>query len=193
VGDTQADSPIKDIWQRFPLRLDPEWIALEVYEEDDPGNSDSDEDHDSESEGVSLGPSSKHSNAKTRRSLDSKVMAQIKNISARPSLSQHSTSSASSRPPSQEVEKDMLLASHSEFVARSPFGAINTSLSLMEMLIRLASLQEFQQASHLSIPDHILTFFLEESSTTGLKGHEQWRVRHEAKQKVGFDPYTDSL
>ena len=84
------------------------------------------------------------------------------------------------------------LASERALVARSPFGAITTSLSLMEMLIRLTSLQEFQQDSHLSIPDHILTFFLEETSTTGLTGVEKWSVRNEAKRRVGFDPYADT-
>jgi hypothetical protein len=51
----------------------------------------------------------------------------------------------------------------------SPFGPVRTSLSLLEMLIRLTALQQFQQASHLAIPDELLTFFLEESSTTGGK------------------------
>jgi len=78
------------------------------------------------------------------------------------------------------------------FMARSPFGAVTSSLSLMEMLIRLTSLQEFQQAAHLSIPDHILTFFLEETSTTGLQGEARWKARNEAKRRVGFDPYTDT-
>ena len=76
--------------------------------------------------------------------------------------------------------------------AKSPFHAVTTSLSLLEMLIRLAGLQEFQQTSHLSIPDHILTFFLEESSTTGLSGDGKWKAASEAKSHVGFDPYSDT-
>ena len=62
------------------------------------------------------------------------------------------------------------------------------------MLIRLTALQQFQQASHLSIPDELLTFFLEESSTTGAggDGEERRRTRREARQKVGFDPYDES-
>jgi hypothetical protein len=76
----------------------------------------------------------------------------------------------------------------------SPFGPIRSSLSLLEMLIRLTALQQFQQASHLSIPDELLTFFLEESSTTGAggDGEERQRTRREARRKVGFDPYDES-
>ena len=61
------------------------------------------------------------------------------------------------------------------------------------MLIRLTSLQEFQQTPHLAIPDHILMFFLEETSTTGLQGEAHWRMRSEAKRRMGFDPYTDTI
>lgn len=75
--------------------------------------------------------------------------------------------------------------------AQSPFGAITSSLSLIEMVVRLASLQEFQQASHLAIPDHIMSFFLEESSTTGLVGEAQWKARNDTKNRIGFDPYDD--
>ncbi|KAK2929690.1 GTP-binding nuclear protein Ran-related [Fusarium oxysporum f. sp. vasinfectum] len=114
-----------------------------------------------------------------RRSLDSNVVDQIKRLSL--------------NSPDKLGSLQAVTAAETEiFVARSPFGAITTSLSLMEMLIRLASLQEFQQTSHLSIPDHILTFFLEETSTTGLIGETQWRARSEAKRRMGFDPYTDA-
>ncbi|PCD33222.1 hypothetical protein AU210_009454 [Fusarium oxysporum f. sp. radicis-cucumerinum] len=113
------------------------------------------------------------------RSLDSNVVDQIKRLSL--------------NSPDKLGSLQAVTAAETEnFVARSPFGAITTSLSLMEMLIRLASLQEFQQTSHLSIPDHILTFFLEETSTTGLIGETQWRARSEAKRRMGFDPYTDA-
>ncbi|CAK7225943.1 Ran-specific GTPase-activating protein 30 [Sporothrix bragantina] len=76
--------------------------------------------------------------------------------------------------------------------SQSPFGPVVTSLSLLEMLIRLTSLQQFQQTSHLSIPDHILTFFLEETSASGLKGEERWKAKRAAEQKMGFDPFTDT-
>lgn len=72
---------------------------------------------------------------------------------------------------------------------------IATSLSLMEMLIRLTSLQQFQQSSHLAITDELLNFFLSEGSTTGAASGDaeaRKRIRMEARQHVGFDPYDES-
>ncbi|KPM42860.1 hypothetical protein AK830_g3678 [Neonectria ditissima] len=170
---------------KFPSHLDPEWIALEVYEEDDEDIADA-EDDDSINSGDLGEPEeaiSKKGAARDRASLDPKVVDQIKRLSL-----QSSTSTSPPRP----MSRFQNATETQDFVARSPFGTITTSLSLMEMLIRLTSLQEFQQASHLSIPDHILTFFLEETSTTGLVGETQWRVRSDAKRRMGFDPYTDA-
>ena len=72
---------------------------------------------------------------------------------------------------------------------------IKTSLSLLEMLLRLLSLQQFQQTPHLSIPDELLTFFLSESASTGAASgdlQERKRLREEARRHVGFDPYDES-
>ncbi|EXJ89214.1 hypothetical protein A1O3_02280 [Capronia epimyces CBS 606.96] len=73
-------------------------------------------------------------------------------------------------------------------------NAIKTSLSLLELLLRLTSLQQFQQQSHLSIPDELLNFFLEESASTGAGGDENYRqaLRAEARRRVGWDPYDES-
>ncbi len=69
-----------------------------------------------------------------------------------------------------------------------------TSLSLLELLLRLTSLQQFQQQSHLSITDELLNFFLEESASTGAGGDENYRqaLRQEARRRVGWDPYDES-
>ncbi|KAK7419955.1 Ran-specific GTPase-activating protein 30 [Neonectria magnoliae] len=169
---------------KFPSHLDPEWIALEVYEEDDEvPDAEDNESIGSGKLGELEEAISKKGPPRDRTSLDPKVVDQIKRLSL-----QSSTSTNSPQP----VSRVRNAAETQDFVARSPFRTITTSLSLMEMLIRLTSLQEFQQASHLSIPDHILTFFLEETSTTGLVGETQWRVRSDAKRRMGFDPYTDS-
>jgi len=73
-------------------------------------------------------------------------------------------------------------------------NAIKTSLSLLELLLRLTSLQQFQQQSHLSITDELLNFFLEESASTGAGGDENYRqaLRAEARRRVGWDPYNES-
>lgn len=200
------ESPPKDRrpnerrWQ-FPKHVDQEWIALEVYTENEDLDSDGDdgsEEDDADSVTGSNGQLAvmKPRLKRDRSSVDSNLLAQIRNISLRsdpapPSPSQHVVKS----PPS-DLEKKTTATTVTEspesFVARSPFGAITSSLSLMEILIRLTSMQEFQQTSHLAIPDHILTFFLEETSTTGLHGEQRWKVRSEAKRRVGFDPYSDT-
>lgn len=166
---------------RLPSHLDPEWIALEVFEEDEVGSSDPG-DSDEETEQTR--------GQRERHSFDSRVVDQIRHLT----LSHTSTTSsgASLRPVSGDVGANHPLTSQEALVTRSPFGAITTSLSLLEMLIRLAGLQEFQQTCHLAIPDHILTFFLEETSTTGLTGEDEWNARNEARRRVGFDPYTDT-
>ncbi|EXJ95209.1 hypothetical protein A1O1_00328 [Capronia coronata CBS 617.96] len=73
-------------------------------------------------------------------------------------------------------------------------NAIKTSLSLLELLLRLTSLQQFQQQPHLSINDELLNFFLEESASTGAGGDEQYRqaLRADARRRVGWDPYDES-
>ncbi|PKS05047.1 hypothetical protein jhhlp_008414 [Lomentospora prolificans] len=168
---------------KLPLHLDPEWIALEVFQEDESESRDPDDDSD-------CGQMAQQYSRNGRRGLDPSLVDQIRRISIMPSP--RAASQPSSSPMSQNVDHHPSLVSGESLVARSPFGAITSSLSLMEMLIRLSSLQEFQQMCHLSIPDHILTFFLEETSTTGLAGQDKWNARNDAKHRVGFDPYTDS-
>ncbi|KAK1248551.1 hypothetical protein MKX08_006771 [Trichoderma sp. CBMAI-0020] len=181
----------------FPKHLDPEWIAFEVYEEDDEQSdtsSISGVDADSSAELDGRGNSPEKSPSRPCAALDSSLVSQIKNLSVQPT-SRNTLTLSYSDPSLGRPLQDLSVNSAREaqdFVSRSPFGTITTSLSLIEMLIRLAGLQEFQQASHLSIPDHILTFFLEETSTTGLTGEAMWRARSQTKQRVGFDPYTDA-
>lgn len=74
-------------------------------------------------------------------------------------------------------------------------ATIRTSLSLLEVLLRLLSLQQFQQMSHLSVPDELLNFFLSEAATTGASNGddvERRRIRNEARGRLGFDPYDES-
>ncbi|KAK2013848.1 RanGTP-binding protein [Colletotrichum eremochloae] len=194
-------STTKPSRRSFPSHLDPEWLAVEVFEDDDDSESSETEDEDLGEEvnrlAMSSSPMSAATSPKThprrsRASLDTRLMQQIQSLSLQSSPSVKVTGSAASVPSLSREVAEHAMANTESFVARSPFGAVVTSLSLMEMLIRLASLQEFQQAPHLTMHDHILNFFLEESSTTGLTGEEGLRARTEAKQRVGFDPYTDT-
>lgn len=140
--------------------LDPEWIALEVYNEDDELETESDEEDS--------------------RSPDSRKMAQL-------SINPDSKSPHTSSPRPDKSQG-------TNTVSNPLFNNIRTSLSLLETLLRLTSLQQFQQLSHLSISDELLNFFLEESATTGAGGDEQYRqrLRADARRRVGWDPYDES-
>ncbi|CAN8098413.1 unnamed protein product [Discula destructiva] len=175
----------------LPPHLDPEWFALEVFHEDEDDDS-SDSLDGIEDEWVEERPVPATKASRTcpspRPLVDVNIVKQMKNLSTTDLTGRSNTSTPSRKldKPTNQTQRD------ANFMARSPFGSVTSSLSLMEMLIRLTSLQEFQQAAHLSIPDYILSFFLEETSTTGLKGEARWKARNEAKRRVGFDPYTDS-
>ncbi|EAU33778.1 conserved hypothetical protein [Aspergillus terreus NIH2624] len=164
------ESSIPEEW-RLPKDLDPEWIAFEVYNEDDPSDSDT-EDEDAKS-------------PRREASVDPELMA---NLSLGPKDKPSTpASSAPSRPTSSSNQAITT-------VSNPLFNHIRTSLSLLETLLRLTSLQQFQQQSHLSISDELLNFFLEESSTTGAGGDEQHRqrLRADARRRVGWDPYDES-
>ena len=166
---------------RLPPTLDPEWVAFEVYSEE----PDSETDDDGISEDVKSTPRS-YTPSGPQDSSEPDLVPVFANLSLRQaSLSPSSTSGRAS--PKQ-------LQSSLSRPRLNGLPNIKTSLSLLEMLIRLTSLQQFQQASHLSITDELLTFFLEESSTTGAGADTDMRqrVRRDARRRVGFDPYDES-
>lgn len=174
------ESSIPEEW-RLPPGLDQEWIAFEVYNDNDDNESDAESDIDhpkppsadvphNDTQRTSSSPKNKDKDKDTEESL-----------SASPSTYQLSQPNN----PAQSLTTT---------VSNPLFNNIRTSLSLLEMLLRLTSLQQFQQQSHLSISDELLNFFLEESSTTGAGGDEQYRqrLRSEARRRVGWDPYNES-
>lgn len=184
----------------FPSHLDPEWLALEVFTEDDneQHESDSDSSDEDDDDDASHGDSSHYDDAvlsrpvhKQRKSVDSHLTANMCNLTI---ASPNPTSRGQTAQDTGDSEGNSTPSSQSRppHVAQSPYGSVTSSMSLLEMLIRLTSLQQFQQTSHLAIPDHILTFFLEETSATGLRGEARWQAKRAAKQKMGFDPFTDT-
>lgn len=182
TNGTAADS-----W-RLPSGLDPEWIAFEVYTEA--------EESDTESE---LDPSSNLPSQSSREpSLDPSVADAFSalHLNSTPDQRPRTPSSSSPAPHNQQLTPApmRLLASNLSTPPPLSFHNIRTSLSLLEMLLRLTSLQQFQQQSHLSINDELLNFFLEESSATGAGGDEahRQRVRADARRRVGWDPYDES-
>ncbi|MCJ1273171.1 hypothetical protein MMC21_000960 [Puttea exsequens] len=159
-----------DPW-RLPPNLDPEWMAFEVFTEAE------DSDDESEAEIASARPS----RPSRSPSVDPAMLSALSRLSVQ---TPHSTSpSSQTRTPQSQQQLQPQLP------------PIRTSLSLLETLLRLLSLQQFQQAPHLSIPDELLTFFLSESASTGAASNdlqERKRIREETKRTVGFDPYDES-
>ncbi|KAI9873617.1 MAG: hypothetical protein M1830_010800 [Pleopsidium flavum] len=150
-------------------------MAFEVYTES--------EDSDTESTSESETPSTRPTKPSREPSLDPQMTSTLSNL--------HLHNSSPSPQQAQLIpQSPMPLIT----TTPSPFPNIRTSLSLLETLLRLCSLQQFQQTSHLAINDELLNFFLEESSTTGAgsDGEERRRVRREARARVGFDPYDES-
>jgi len=180
----QEKPRVTNLW-RLPGDLDPEWMAFEVYVESEDNDT---EDASSEAETSSTRPSA----PSRAQSLDPQMTKALSNLylNDRSSPSPHQTQSLS-LPQTQLIPQSPIPT-----VTTTPsfFPAIRTSLSLLETLLRLSSLQQFQQTSHLAINDELLNFFLEESSTTGAGGdsEERRRVRREARARVGFDPYDES-
>ncbi|VUC34314.1 unnamed protein product [Clonostachys rosea] len=187
----------------FPEYLDPAWMAMEMFEEPCESDDDDEPEDEEDIEEVKEFPSNgflkqpcnqtRHSRGGSDGSVvsaNTELETQIHNLSLRSPLP--SNQHFGGKHTSMGQISPAATGNSGSFMSRSPFGAIITSLSLIEMLIRLASLQEFQQASHLSIPDHVMSFFLEETSSTGLSGEAGWKMRREARERVGFDPYSDT-
>ncbi|KAL3460439.1 RanGTP-binding protein-domain-containing protein [Aspergillus heterothallicus] len=157
------ESSIPKEW-RLPENLDPEWIAFEVYNEDEASDTESD--------------------TEVHKSPDPEKLAKLSIDDITHPSSPHRAS------PKPQTEQSQPTTT----VTNPLFNNIRTSLSLLETLLRLMSLQQFQQQSHLAISDELLNFFLEESSTTGAGGDEQHRqrLRADARRRVGWDPYDES-
>ncbi|XXG95730.1 Ran-specific GTPase-activating protein 30 [Hypoxylon texense] len=175
----QPTATTSNSW-RLPRDLDPEWIALEVFEMDDdneshttdedqqptPGEEDEEEEKEHGNEDQPSTAVPQRLKRLSRPSVDSNLATQLNRMSI-------ASSSSISRPPSSGGSGGALIHDpdpgtgtfDEDLLERSPFGAIHTSLSLLEMLLRLTSLQEFEQATHLSIPDHVLRFYLDESAS----------------------------
>jgi len=176
-----------DPWH-FPHDLDSEWLALEVYTEEPDSD---DEDTESSVNGASSPPVPARSG-----SLGPLISAFSQlNFYSSPQAGQQSSNSPLGKTSSPVVsargQSSVILSNQAQTPALPP---LRTSLSLLEVLIRLTSLQQFQQASHLTISDELLNFFLSESATTGAGADSDYRrrARDHARRRVGFDPYDES-
>ena len=176
------DQPFTYPW-RLPPTLDLEWMAFEVYQEE----LDSDSDF-GDTEETELNTSATAVDESVSRSELPGLLSGLSNLNLQPSTPPPSSSQLIPSP------ERTAIPTHQTSAPPTTLPPIKTSLSMLEMLIRLTALQQFQQSSHLAIPDEFLTFFLSESSTVGSGGDSELRrrVRREARARVGFDPYDES-
>jgi hypothetical protein len=177
---------------RLPPTLDLEWMAFEVYAEDPSSDSELDDTEDLEPEGFS--PTSQNPGTTQSGSGSPDALSDLSNLTLRPSTPSMLPSASQNTQLIPSPRKTSVSATQYESHAPTSLPPIKTSLSLLEMLIRLTALQQFQQSSHLAIPDEFLNFFLSDSSTVGA-GRDadlRRRVRREARMRVGFDPYDES-
>ncbi|KAF1911999.1 RanGTP-binding protein-domain-containing protein [Ampelomyces quisqualis] len=177
---------------RLPPTLDLEWMAFEVYTEDPSTDSELDDTEIVELEDLSSPPNDVSA---TRQGSESpSLLSDISKLNLRPSTPILSPSPSQNTQIVPSPQKSSTPAPHSETHTPTTLPPIKTSLSLLEMLIRLTALQQFQQSSHLAIPDEFLNFFLSDSSTVGAGSDADLRrrVRREARMRVGFDPYDES-
>jgi hypothetical protein len=175
-----VQSAVDQRW-RLPADLDTEWLAFEVYTEPEDSSSEDEQDVNDDSAYISHRPSSSgpaQNDESLIDRLDHLHLDQESAVVTVPNEQLRSSPPTSALPPPRPTA----------------VGPIRTALSLLEMLIRLTSLQQYQQASHLSIHDEFLTFFLCESSNTGAGADAELRkrTRREAVNKMGFDPYDES-
>jgi hypothetical protein len=178
------DSPKVKKWS-LPPNLDPEWMAFEVYNEA-PDTDDEDLEHSTE-EDPSPAPKP--------------AFSPLDPLTAAFSSLRFQSPAATPSPGPEYFKNDQMVHVPSlpppEVILPSSAPSLpnlRTSLSLLELLVRLTALQQFQQSSHLAITDELLNFFLSDSSTTGAGADTEYRkkVRRDARRRVGFDPYDES-
>jgi hypothetical protein len=170
---------------RLPANLDPEWIAFEVYNDED----DSESEHDDLDTPVIEIPSSRAGRSRYT-SPEPAIASALSKLTLRSETATPSPHRTSHDSPNLPTFNTVLQLSPNKRTQPT----IKTSLSLLEMLTKLAALQQFRQESHLAIEDELLNFFLEDSGTAGAGADKtkRRRMRHDAARRVGFDPYDES-
>ena len=161
-GDTEIGNlnELPDAYE-LPRHLDPEWLAFEVYAE--PGPDDFGDE------------ASEYSSA------------------------EESFSMPQSSPPESDIDPDSSLATvlssaTLELDERPPsptqYSSLNvkSTLSILECLLRLTILQNYQQTSHLAVHDELLNLFLSDSGWSGSRESRR-QERENARQRIGFDPF----
>lgn len=167
-GDKEADHAEQCSYDQdwdLPKHLDPEWFAFEVWAEaptDDQSVDDPDE-------------SELDTDKDSREQYTSEVVQDPlgRNFGDLSLSSQVNTGN---------------LTLHSNSLPQATV-IMQSSLSLLQCLLRLASLQNYQQASHLTVHDELLNLFLSDANSWLGSRESREREREDAKRRIGFDPF----
>ncbi|KAK6507880.1 hypothetical protein TWF481_006301 [Arthrobotrys musiformis] len=167
----------------FPEHLDKEWLAFELWQE--PTDSDEDDEDDEEDEEESEVFDSKEPRKETNYSIASLIpgfshLLRGKETTPPP---KQTSASVSIRKPSTVTEKPSIGYQRGISGLSNPSLA---SLSLLECLLRLTGLQNYQQTSHLFVHDELLNLFLSDAYSDEKSRRKE---RATAKKKIGFDPF----
>ncbi|KAK6346598.1 hypothetical protein TWF696_006719 [Orbilia brochopaga] len=162
----------------FPDHLDKEWLAFEIWQE--PMEEEDDEDEEDESvtsDGKEQRPEPSYSIASLIPGLSSLLGGR-----KTPPPAAHSTAVSVKKP--EHFTKQEPVANSRTISNLSDPRLL--SLSLLECLLRLTGLQNYQQTSHLFVHDELLNMFLSDAYSDE-KGRRKERAA--AKKKIGFDPF----
>lgn len=169
-------------WE-FPEHLDKEWLAFELWQE--PTDGDEDDEDDEEEDEESEASDGKAPHEETNYSIASLIpgfSSLLRENQTTPPPKQPSTA-VSIRKPNAVAEKPS--TSYQRGISGLSDPSLS-SLSLLECLLRLTGLQNYQQTSHLFVHDELLNLFLSDSYSDE---KSRRRERATAKKKIGFDPF----
>ncbi|KAK6343624.1 hypothetical protein TWF730_011215 [Orbilia blumenaviensis] len=172
----------------FPEHLDKEWLAFELWQE--PTDSDEDdEDDDDEGSGGSEASNSKEP-CKETYSLASLIPGFSNLLRGKETPPVKPISNPTPTSKVMSVRNPSIVAGQpSTGYQRGLSGLSNpniSSLSLLECLLRLTGLQNYQQTSHLFVHDELLNLFLSDAYSDEKSRRKE---RATAKKKIGFDPF----
>lgn len=167
-----ADSQTEEEWD-LPKHLDQEWFAFEIWTEPLDDDQSVDDPEDQEIEPTTTGGNTNTSYTPQRSSHTLAVGFARHDIQ----------SSKNSRSPDTHSHKGVVNT------LSSTSATVRSNLSLLECLLRLTSLQNYQQASHLTVHDELLNLFLSDANSWLGSRESREREREDARRRIGFDPF----
>jgi len=160
-GDSRGLEP-QELPEEYelPHHLDAEWLAFEVFTEPEPDFDDAASEYSDAEESLSTTGSSPLGSVADPNTSLAQTLSNIElNVSERPS-------------------------SPTPYVSPN----VKSTLSILECLLRLTILQNYQQTSHLSVHDELLNLFLSDSAWGGTRESRR-QERENARRRIGFDPF----